>query len=135
MESYGYEIKKGKHIAIRSKNQQRFIRTQTIGNNYTEERIKERILYKDKEVGNIIEINNSEKAKSSKGYEHWATKYNLKTKDSTFIAIRDKGFNQMQELDRGISRISIAMNELYQKRKHYEGCHKNLNDKIYMMMN
>ena len=42
MESYGYEIKKGKYIAFRSKNQQRFTRAKTIGANYTEERIKER---------------------------------------------------------------------------------------------
>ena len=67
MESYGYEIKQGKHIAFRSKNQQRFTRAKTIGVNYTEERIKDRILNKEKELGNIIDIKNSEKAKSSKG--------------------------------------------------------------------
>lgn len=100
MKSYGYEIKKGKHIAIRSKNHQRFIGTKTIGTNYTEERIKERILYKDKEVGNIIDIKNNIKVKSSKGYEHWATKHNLKTEDSTFIKTIDKGFNSMEEYGR-----------------------------------
>ena len=159
MEKYGYEIKIGKHIAFRSKNQQRFTRAKIIGVNYTEEKIKDRILNKDKEIGNIIDIKNSEKAKSSKGYEHRATKHNLKTAASTLTEIRDKGFNSMEELERGISRISIEKNELKRefdklsweqkrikevvnhiqicmnKREHYEGYRKNPNDKIYMMMN
>ena len=159
MESYGYEIKYGKHIAFRSKNQQRFTRVKTVGTNYTEEQIKDRILNKDKELGNIIDIKNNEKVKSSKGYEHWATKHNLKTAASTLVEIRNKGFNSMEELERGISRISIEKNDLKRefdklsleqkrikevvkhiqicinKREHYEGYRKNPNDKIYMMMN
>ena len=97
--------------------------------------------------------------KSSKGYERWATKHNIKTVASTHIEIRDRGFNSMEELERGISRISIEKNELKRefdklsweqkrikkvvkhiqicisKREHYEGYRKNPNDKIYMMMN
>ena len=76
MASWGYEIKFGKHIAFRSKNHQRFSRTKTIEVNYTEERIKEPILNKDKELGNIIGIKNNIKAKYSKDYEHWTTKHN-----------------------------------------------------------
>ena len=159
MESCGYEIKQGKHIAFRSKNQQRFTRAKTIGANYTEERTKDRILNKEKELGNIIDIKNNEKAKSSKGYEHWATKHNLQTAASTLVEIRNKGFNSMKELERGISRLSIEKNDLKRefdklsweqkrikevvkhiqiyisKREHYEGYRKNPNDKIYMMMN
>ena len=159
MEGCGYEIKHGKHIAFRTKNQQRFTRAKTIGANYTEEKIKERILNKDKELGNIIDLKNNDKAKLSKGYEHWATKHNLKTAASTLVEIRNKGFKSMQELERGISRISIEKNDLKRefdklsweqkrikevvkhiqicisKREHYDGYRKNPNDKIYMMMN
>ena len=87
------------------------------------------------------------------------TKHNLKTAASTLIEIRDKGFNSMEELERGISRISIEKNELKRefdklsweqkrikevvkhiqicmnKSEHYEGYRKNPNDRIYMMMN
>ena len=159
MKSCGYEIKQGKHIAFRSKNQQRFTRGKTIGANYTEERMKERILNKDKELGNIIDSKNNYKAKSSKGYEHWTTKHNLQTAASTLVEIRNKGFKSMEELERGISRLSIEKNDLKRefdklsweqkrikevvkhiqicisKREHYEGYRKNPNDKIYMMMN
>lgn len=112
MESYGYEIKYGKHIAFRGKNQQIFTRAKTIGANYNEERIKNRIRNKEKELGNIIDIKNSGKAKSNKGYENWATKHNLKTAASTLVEIRNKGFNSMEELERGISRISIEKKDL-----------------------
>ncbi len=159
MGSYGYEIKHGKHIAFRSKNQQKFTRAKTIGANYTEERMKERILNKDKELGNIIDIKNNIKAKTSKGYEHWVTKHNLQTAASTLVEIRNKGFNSMEELERRISGISIEKNDLKRefdklsweqkrikevvkhiqicisKKEHYEGYRKNPNDKIYMMMN
>ncbi len=159
MESCGYEIKIGKHIAFRSKNQQRFTRAKTIGANYTEERIKERILNKDREIGNIVDIKNNDKAKSSRGDESWATKHNLQTAASTLVEIRSKGFRSMEELERGISRISNEKNELRQefdkllweqkrikevvkhiqicisKREHYEGHRRNPHDKIYMMMN
>ena len=159
MKSFGYEIKLGKHIAFIKEGQQRFTRAKTIGVNYTEERIKERILNKDKELGNIINLTNNNKAKSSKRYERWATKHNLKTAASTLVEIRNKGFNSMEELERGISRILTEKNELKRefdklsweqkrikevvkhiqicisKREHYEGYRKNPNDKIYMMMN
>lgn len=90
----------------------RFTRAKTIGANYTEERMKERIRNKGKEIGNIIDIKKNHKAKSSKGYEHWATKHNLQTVASTLVEIRNKGFNSMKELERGINRISIEKNEL-----------------------
>lgn len=53
-----------------------------IGEDYTENRLKERILnianqrthIVKKPVGNIIDIANNKKIKSSKGYEYWVTK-------------------------------------------------------------
>ncbi len=57
---------------------------------------------KDKELGNIIDLKNNDKAKSSKGYERWATKHNLQTAASTLVEIRNKGFKSMEELERGI---------------------------------
>ena len=43
MQEAGYEIKTGKYISSRAEGQERFTRSKTIGGNYTEERIKERI--------------------------------------------------------------------------------------------
>ena len=150
MEQYGYEIKFGKHIAFKQKNQQRFTRAKTIGDNYTEEKIKERI--RDKEIGEFVD-------KTKYGNQDWVVHTNMQVASKILLKIRDKGFNSMEALEKGIQKISFQKNELKQefdklsweqkrikevvkhiqicinKREHYEGYRKNPNDKIYMMIN
>jgi len=152
MEQYGYEIKFGKHIAFKQKNQQRFTRAKTIGANYTEEKIKERIRNKDKEIGELLD-------KTKYGNQDWVVHTNMQVASKILLKIRDKGFNSMEALEKEIQKISFQKNELKQefdklsweqkrikevvkhiqicmnKREHYEGYRKNPNDKIYMMMN
>ncbi len=43
MQQMGYEIKEGKYISFKAKEEKRFTRSKTIGDYYTEEKIKERI--------------------------------------------------------------------------------------------
>ena len=107
MAELGYEIKGGKHIAFKHKDKERFTRAKTIGVDYTEDRLKERIEENQnqktfavkKRVGNIIDIANNEKAKASKGYEFWATKHNLQVASDTVILMREKGFKSLSQLD------------------------------------
>ena len=47
LEERGYEVKHGKNISIKAPGQERFIRTKTLGEEYTEESLKTRMLYKD----------------------------------------------------------------------------------------
>lgn len=49
LEMEGYEIKRGKYISFRAPGQERFTRVKTIGDNYSEDAIRERIAHKDKE--------------------------------------------------------------------------------------
>lgn len=107
MTNLGYEVKYGKHIAFKHKDKERFTRTKTIGEDYTEEKLKERIVENSKyrtytikkRVGNIIDISNNEKVKANKGYEFWATKHNLKTASDMVILMREKGLNSFSQLD------------------------------------
>ncbi|MEX4220416.1 relaxase/mobilization nuclease domain-containing protein [Haemophilus influenzae] len=148
MEQYGYEIKFGKYIAFKQKNQQRFTRAKTIGDDYTEERIRN----KDKEIGEFVD-------KTKYGNQDWVVHTNMQVASKILLKIRDKGFTSMDALEKGIPKISFQKNELKQefdklsweqkrikevvkhiqicirKREHYEGYRKNPNDKIYMMMN
>ena len=48
MKKDNYEIKQGKHLAFKHKAQEKYIRSFRLGNNYTEEKIKERIVSKNK---------------------------------------------------------------------------------------
>ena len=47
LEERGYEIKRGKYISIKAPGQQRFVRTKTLGEEYTEDSLKTRILYRE----------------------------------------------------------------------------------------
>ena len=91
-----YEIKYGKHIAFKPKDNARFTRAKTIGEDYTEERLKEHITENQsinappvkKRIGNVINMNTNAKVKESKSYEYWATKHNLNTMAKSIIYIR-----------------------------------------------
>lgn len=71
MTDLGYEIKHGKHIAFKHKDKERFTRAKTIGDDYTEERLKKHInentnhrnYATKKRIGNIIDTQHNEKAK------------------------------------------------------------------------
>ena len=51
LEEKGYEIKYGMHTSVRAPGQQRFTRLRTLGDDYTIDRIKSRIMWKD-DLGN-----------------------------------------------------------------------------------
>lgn len=97
MADLGYEIKYGKHIAFKPKDKARFTRTKTIGEDYTEEKLKERIAEREfiktpdvkKRIGNVIDMNTNAKVKENKGYEYLATKHNLYTMAESFIFLRE----------------------------------------------
>ena len=128
MSELGYEIKHGKHIAFRHKDKQRFTRAKTIGDDYTEERLKERLQESvqnhrpaiKQRVGKVIDIRNNEKIKSSKGYEFWANKHNLKTMAESVIAIRQLGINSKQELEEQIQKIADQRQNVLDQIKNIE---------------
>jgi hypothetical protein len=128
MANLGYEIKHGKHIAFRHKDKQRFTRSKTIGEDYTEERLKERIAeeprfqtkLQKKPLEKVIDISNNEKAKFSKGYEIWARKHNLKAMANSVILLREHGIKSIAELDRLIQRRADIRQETTEKIKEID---------------
>lgn len=51
LEERGFEVKRGKYISIKAPGQERFVRTKTLGEEYTDECLKDRILYRDLSAG------------------------------------------------------------------------------------
>lgn len=122
MEDAGYEIKHGKFISFRAEGQDRFTRAKTIGVNYTEQRIKDRISrlnprkqihqsQKEQGVSLIIDLRNSIKAQQSKGYEHWAKKYNLKVMAETLNYLEEHNLKTYEDLEQ---RAESIQNQLVQ---------------------
>ena len=54
LEERGYEVKRGKYISVKAPGQERFVRTKTLGEEYTEESLNTRILYKEIGAGNTV---------------------------------------------------------------------------------
>ena len=125
MADLGYEIKYGKHIAFKPKDKPRFTRAKTIGEDYTEERLKEHIAERvsiktpavKKRIGNVIDMNTNAKVKESKGYKYWATKHNLNTMAESVIFIRKYGIKSVKQLDDYIRKASDEKQDLQDKVK------------------
>ena len=128
MTELSYEIKYGKHIAFKQKGKERFTRSRTIGADYTEDRINERILESNikktfpvkKRIGSIIDIANNPKIQQSKGYEYWATKHNLQVASDTVLSMREKGFQSLAQLDNSIKKSADKRQSLQEKIKKLE---------------
>ena len=125
MADLGYEIKYGKHIAFKPKDKPRSTRSKTIGEDYTEERLKERIAEISsiktpavkKRIGNVIDMNTNVKVKESKGYEYWATKHNLNTMAESVIFLREQGIKSVKQLNEYIQKAADERQNLQDKIK------------------
>lgn len=86
LEQQGYQIKSGKNIAVKGREQERFIRLKSLPSGYDEESIKKRIAGDFTKSNQLPEkkmdllINIQEKLAQGKGigYERWAKKFNVK---------------------------------------------------------
>ena len=56
LEERGYEIKSGKYISVKAPGQQRFVRTKTLGEEYTEDSLNIRIRYRGVGLGFCIQM-------------------------------------------------------------------------------
>ncbi|MBC2327703.1 hypothetical protein [Listeria booriae] len=119
-------MKHGKHIAFRAKNQERFTRGKRLGEAYTEEKIKERIMQKDKSKAKkrkkisptnqplsiMIELDKNKKAMENKGYEHWTKLHNLKQSAKTMNLLNKYNISSTNELEDIINQTSIQLQDL-----------------------
>ena len=119
LEAVGYEIKRGKYISCRAPGQERFTRLKTLGADYTEEAITERISGKriraakatraeKKGVSLLIDIENSIKAQESRGYEQWAKIHNLKQAAKTLNFLTEHQIEQYADLVSRIEEVTAA---------------------------
>ena len=129
MQDSGYEVKSGKYISFRAEGQERFTRAKTIGDNYTEERIRERISGKRgkilpperKGISLIIDIQNSIKAQQSKGFEHWAKVNNLKQAAKTLNYLTENNLLQYADLESKVAELRSAFSANSESLKSVEG--------------
>lgn len=140
MKSIGYEIRTGKYISFRKNEQERFIRSKSLGEDYTEERLIERInnpssesgrrsiadISPSAEIGLIESLSNLMNQEKSPYYVRKASLKNAKALAKTYSYLKKNGINSFEDLDAMIS-------SLYSNFKKKRNILKNNEDKISVM--
>ena len=112
LKALDYEIKCGKHISVKGKNQARFIRLSSLEEGYTEAELRAHFLgqqeHKPREKRNyhtdvrpfnlFVDIQSKLKSKGA-GYQRWASVYNLKQMSKTLLFLRDHKIENMEQLN------------------------------------
>ena len=142
LQAAGYEIKPGKYISCRAPGQERFTRLKTLGADYTEEAIRERIAGRrakaakapreQRGVSLLIDIENSIKAAQSKGYEQWAKIHNLKQAAKTMNFLTEHKIEQYADL---VSRIEEMAAESGQAADALKNAEKRLAEMAVLIKN
>ena len=107
-----YEIKQGKNIAIRGKNQKRFIRFNSLGDDYSEaaiikaisgdeikaKRNEVRKTVNKKDFDLLLDIQGIIAKGKGAGYERWAKVYNIKQISKALLFLQDNNCRDYEEL-------------------------------------
>ena len=130
MQEAGYEIKTGKYISFRAKGQERFTRSKTIGENYTEERIKERIAGRTprrsqrqttpKGISLIGDIQERIRLIDSKGYEYKAKLTILKEAARTLNYLTENNLLQYADLEKKVEDVHSSYDRISKELKGVE---------------
>ena len=142
LQAAGYEIKPGKYVSCRAPGQERFTRLKTLGADYTEEAVRERIAGRRTKVAKapreqrgvslLIDIENSIKAAQSKGYEQWAKIHNLKQAAKTMNFLTEHKIEQYADL---VSRIEEMAAESGQAADALKNAEKRLAEMAVLIKN
>jgi hypothetical protein len=142
----GCEIKRGKHLSIKIPDASKFIRTKSLGEDYTEEAIRERILgkrlvsLKEKVVvlavaptpiyrpTLLINIQAKLQQAHSPGLEHYVIIYNLKMMAHTLIFLQERGIGTHDELDEKIGALDKEYSERSSRIKEIEARQKEISE-------
>ena len=139
LQEMGYEIKSGKHIAIKGKDQERFIRFRSLGNEFSEDYLKKVISGEvelpeqkkdDKEQPKtkiekrkfdlVVDIQEKMAQGKSGGYVRWAKKYNVKQFAESILFLQQHNIHDKETLDALVEGSTAKYHELMKTIKDAE---------------
>jgi len=124
LEQQGYEVKRGKHTAVKGKGQKRFIRFRTLGAGYSEDEIKAVIAGeaehrphqkqppKEQPFHLLVDIQAKLSEGKSEGYARWAKRYNLKEMSKTLIFLQENKIGSIEEMQGRVDAATAHYHEL-----------------------
>ena len=139
LQAEGYEIKRGKHTAVCGKEQKRFIRFRSLGENFTEENLKKVIAGEKESPERNEKVPDRKEAKTEKrkfdlvvdiqekmaqgkngGYVRWAKKYNVKQFAESILFLQQHDIHDKETLDALVDGSSAKYHELMKTIKDAE---------------
>ena len=128
MKSADVEVKRGKHLAFKIPNGKRFIRCNSLGDDYTEAAIMERISGKrivtpkakvaaSAKPNMLIDIQAKMQQAHSPGFERWAKIFNLKEMAKTVMYLQENGLTDFRELKKSCDVAVQKFNDLADQTK------------------
>ena len=139
MKAAGAEVKRGKHLAFKIPNGKRFVRCDSLGDDYTEAAIMERISGKrivapkakaavKSKPNLLIDIQTKMQQANSPGFERWAKIFNLKEMARTVIYLQENGLTDLGELERACDAAVQKFNDLGNQMKAAERRMKDISE-------
>ena len=126
MRKQGYEVKQGKQISFRAAEQNRFTRMKTLGAEYTEIAVAEKIKLQQsqsnsikKSITSFIDIEQKKKDGKGAAYEQWAKIFNVKQAANTVNFLTENNIDY-QKLEQKIQYRTKQFNEISSQLKQKE---------------
>ena len=134
LEREGYEIKRGKHTAIRGKGQKKFLRFRSFGIGYTEPELRETLAGNThheqqrkkwtrgsaEKINLLIDIQKKINEGKGVGYERWAKNFNLKQMAKALCFLQEHGIEDYGKLVENTDDAVLRFNSLSEEIKAKE---------------
>ena len=128
MKAAGVEVKQGKHLAFKISNGKRFLRCDSLGVDYSETAIMERISGKrivtprakaavKSKPNLLIDIQSKMQQANSPGFERWAKIFNLKEMAKTVMYLQENNLTDLGELEKACDAAVQNFNDLADRTK------------------
>ena len=139
MKTAGAEVKRGKHLAFKIPNGKRFVRCNSLGDDYTEAAIMERISGKRivaprakaaarSKPNLLIDIQAKMQKINTPGFERWAKIFNLKEMAKTVIYLQENGLTDLGELEKACDAAVQKFNDLADQSKAADARMKDISE-------
>lgn len=139
LQTEGYKIKRGKHIAICGKEQKRFIRFRSLGEDFTEDNLikviagekkppernekfpaKTELKPEKRKFDLVVDIQEKMAQGKNGGYVRWAKKYNVKQFAESILFLQQHDIHDKQTLDTLVAESSARYHDLMKTIKDAE---------------
>ena len=129
----GYAFKDGKHKAFKARDGKRFLRLSSLGEGYSEEELRAVISgesrhklrtkaeqHPQKRFSMLIDIEQALADGKSKGYAHWAKKFNRKELAKIYLFLKENNMDNYDDLVAHTEKLSARFDELSDSIKEKE---------------